>query len=178
MMIIVKFNICVLGSTERPVSPSHLTISVPPLPHSPNHFPTSSTNHRPSSGSIGDDLAINDIQEIVGGGRKKKRLDKNSSYSCGNCSIQWSYIGRIIIPMIWFTAFPFYKAENYCEYDLSSIALGHDVTMANVNVFDNISRKYVIIFLMNFSYLQIITLVHYVQTQNIHFFLCWYENIL
>jgi len=70
-----------VGSTDRSVSPSNLTISVPPLP-------ISSTNGRPSTGSLGSDLTNNDIQEIVGGG-KKKRLDRNSSIGvCGNCSIQ------------------------------------------------------------------------------------------
>jgi len=69
-----------LGSTDTSVSPSHLTISVPQLPTTP-------TNGRSSMGSIGSDFTNTDVQEIVGGGRKKKTLDKNS-YVCGNCCIQ------------------------------------------------------------------------------------------
>lgn len=70
-----------LGTTDGSVSPSHLTISVPPLP-------TETTYGRASTGSIGSDLTNNDIQEIVGGGCKKKRLDTKTSYVCGNCTIQ------------------------------------------------------------------------------------------
>lgn len=69
-----------IGSTDRSVSPSNLTISVPPLPLS--------SPGRPSMGSLGSDFTNNDVQEIVGGG-KKKRLDRNTSIGvCGNCSIQ------------------------------------------------------------------------------------------
>jgi len=71
-----------IGSTNESVSPSHLTISVPPL------STATSANGRPSTGSIGSDLTNNDIQEIVGGGCKKNRLDTKSSYVCGNCCIQ------------------------------------------------------------------------------------------
>ena len=75
-----KFADISIGSTDTSVSPSHLTISVPQLPTTP-------TNGRSSMGSIGSDFTNTDVQEIVGGGRKKKTLDKNS-YVCGNCCIQ------------------------------------------------------------------------------------------
>jgi len=74
------------GSTDKPVSPSHLTISVPQNCLSQS-VPTTPTYGRSSIGSIGSDITNTDVQEIVGGGRKRKRLDKNS-YVCASCSIQ------------------------------------------------------------------------------------------
>ena len=71
----------ILGSMNKPVSPGHLTISVPPVRKS-------SPNGRPSTGSIGSDFGNTDVQEIVGGGCKNKRLNNNSSLVCGNCCIQ------------------------------------------------------------------------------------------
>ena len=76
---IIIFSI--LGSMNKPVSPGHLTISVPPARKS-------SPNGRPSTGSIGSDFGNTDVQEIVGGGCKNKRLNNNSSLVCGNCCIQ------------------------------------------------------------------------------------------
>lgn len=77
--------VTVCSTGERPLSPNQLTVSVPAnlLEYTP-----SPTNHRPSTDTSGDDLTTTDIQEIVGGGRKKNVSAHKSSFTCGNCSIQ------------------------------------------------------------------------------------------